>query len=165
KFGFQSCEQLFVSGRPLIFFSFLFLFIHRCYHLRPVMNLIITPAESVSLIKIQQFLPVLFLHIVSRWIIFIQIQIFPVNGRHPCRILRPFHPSFNLQGVNPCIQNLWKDINSTHIFWTSEICVFSVAPCVSFFSCRVSKLAVLWASAAVSAFSARSTADSVLMTR
>ena len=117
--------------------------------------------ETATVVEIQKHLPVFLtdtvplFRILSRifslrafFIIFqIKICILPVLERNCRRILRLLHPSFNLEGINPALDHLRDQFQSTDILKTQQILRFLGVRCLIEQSARLRTLSPVTASA------------------
>ena len=88
----------------------------RTHHACIPFGLIIAFRKTAAIIEIHQLLDISLIHLIVFLSFFFQkIQIFPVNSGHAGRVLRPLHPSLDLQGIDSGLQNLRQDLQSADI--------------------------------------------------
>ena len=128
-----------------------------------VMTAVISVAGPAPVEHRQQGFPVLGIHLVSRRILQILIQIFPVDGHHPLGIFFLLHAPFDFQGSHPRLKNLRKNIQCTDILQAERAQILpGSSKLLPFIGHLVGKAAGLGASAPISAPSSQYAAEQTL---
>ena len=129
----------------------------RKYHLCSVISIQITMGKAAPVIQIHEPFHIFSIHPESVPAVFqIKICIMTIQKSRQCRILRLFHPSFDLKRIGAAFNQLRNIRKSTYILWTEKIMSFPVA------LCPIRKTARLGTSSPIAAASADHTAHKTL---